>query len=580
MKKIVNLVLLFTFITTAIVSAKSAFFTIKVGTFLNPKMTDFETIRSIGYVYGTKAEGELYEIFMGKYADQASAEQAAVSLKNQGFFDAKVEERSLEEGKLVTVIQLTAQNYKSDINWEKYVPVGHLHTILNGDKVKIVAGPYTDTNAAKKQLNKVRKQGFSDAFIKNVNSVFLHKVSSFEMNGLKQALIPLAFDDNKPTRITPTDTPPQKVEPTPPTLSDPMVIAERKVDDGNIPTTHALNPQPLTDFTTPNLPAIRSNVKRRSVLNLQTTLKGEGVYNSSLDGLYGKGTAAAYDKARKTNRQLQKYRVLAPYMDFSGRGVNESQLQKAINMLTEDPYNASGILEKSKNPTAKAYRAYSSFVSKGASAEVNGLMNLAIREAYKKPAAAASAPFDHTATYAYQDLNQLLLHLTYVQAVSPEALAAPCWIFQQHPQAARAIFLSGNTNLPIQNCGGFEAWEEIQILQTIAADLNADKKFDATRLSQDVSLRTKLFLTPSGTPNARKEQLENWNEKMLRGLDTWSSRDPLNQQLVQAYKLAYFQSQVLLEDYYMDKGFNVDEAKGLSLEVLRTLVAYHTERFM
>ncbi|MCP3929691.1 MAG: hypothetical protein GY705_11390, partial [Bacteroidetes bacterium] len=46
-----------------------------------------------------------------------------------------------------------------------------------------------------------------------------------------------------------------------------------------------------------------------------------------------------------------------------------------------------------------------------------------------------------------------------------------------------------------------------------------------------------------------------------------------------AFKIAFFQSQVMLEDYFMNENFNPEEAKGLSLAVLRTYVDYHLERF-
>jgi hypothetical protein len=42
----------------------------------------------------------------------------------------------------------------------------------------------------------------------------------------------------------------------------------------------------------------------------------------------------------------------------------------------------------------------------------------------------------------------------------------------------------------------------------------------------------------------------------------------------------YFQSQVRLEDYFMDKGYKPKEAKALALAALHTLVAYHMQRFV
>ena len=172
MKKVFHLILLLFFITTAVLSAKSAFYTVKIGTFMNPQLGDFEAVRSLGYVYADKAEGELYQIYLGRFTDKVKAEEAAVQIKGKGYFDAHVEERQLEEGSMVTVVQIASTLVKETVKWDKYLPAGQLHTILTEDRLKVVVGPYEDVAAAKVHLVKLRKKGFADAFIKNVNSVF------------------------------------------------------------------------------------------------------------------------------------------------------------------------------------------------------------------------------------------------------------------------------------------------------------------------------------------------------------------------------------------------------------------------
>jgi hypothetical protein len=48
-------------------------------------------------------------------------------------------------------------------------------------------------------------------------------------------------------------------------------------------------------------------VKRKSAIKLQEALRDVGTYGGAVDGQYGKGTSAAYDKALKLNRRMKKY---------------------------------------------------------------------------------------------------------------------------------------------------------------------------------------------------------------------------------------------------------------------------------
>ena len=179
------------------------------------------------------------------------------------------------------------------------------------------------------------------------------------MKGLKQALIPLSFEDERPTRITPADTPPEKtrppVEQAPKEQADHAAFAwdntkqQAKVKAVvNEPIREELEPKPGMDFDSP--PCLPFVLMSRGVrfLNLQLTLKEEGTYLKGFDGLYGKGTAAAYDKAKMGNRQLQKYQLVAPYIDIAGTDQALSPLQTAINKIAEDTYNATHVLQASK----------------------------------------------------------------------------------------------------------------------------------------------------------------------------------------------------------------------------------------
>ena len=92
--------------------------------------------------------------------------------------------------------------------------------------------------------------------------------------------------------------------------------------------------------------------------------------------------------------------------------------------------------------------------------------------------------------------------------------------------------------------------------------------------------RAKLYLAPQPLNNSEQRALTNWNDRIWTNMDAWASRDPLHQKLITALKISYHQSQVRLEDYYMDRGFNTEEAEGLALATLESLVGYHLERFI
>lgn len=594
-RKILPFILFTLFTITAFATAQNAYFTIKVGNFKNPKIEDFQQVRTLGYVYAERLQDEIYEVYLGRFDDQAEAQTVVERIKKEGYLGAKVEAKAVEEGELVTVVQIATKSLGEAPDWEKYVQAGPLYSILATKQVKFVTGPYKTMADAKKQLAQARRIGFKDAFIKNVNTIFLHRVTPFEMSGVKQDLIPIAFDaqptkpvvtSGKPSQTTAQPSLPPAVDLPNTNSTAPAVVTKPPVTtntpahsyDGVIPERLVAK---AVNLANPVVPAIRTNVKRRSVLNLQTSLKTGNFYNSSLDGLYGKGTANAYVKAKESHRQLQKYSILAQYLDFSLVNENESQLQKAINNLSEDPFTAKAILAKSEVPTARAYLAYLNFVNNGPSTLVNNLMNRAIQDAFKGGKKAASQmPFDYTATYAYNDLNQLLLHLRYIQAADNVRTATPCWLFATHPAEMTVTFATATEgSYTIQNCGGFDAWQEIQTVQAIAADLNSDNQLNANLLTESSAERTRLYVAPKPYSTAEAAELERWNTSLWNNIDGWAERDPIHKQMVEALKIAYFQSQILLEDYFMDKGFNVDESKGLSLAVMQSVVDYHLERF-
>jgi hypothetical protein len=202
-------------------------------------------------------------------------------------------------------------------------------------------------------------------------------------------------------------------------------------------------------------------------------------------------------------------------------------------------------------------------------------MNTAIKEAFAN-VKMAIPQFDPSATYAYADLDQLLLHLRYIQQYSSNDHVAPCWLFSKHPGPALSAFTRGNTEgIKLQNCGGFWDWESIQILHAIATDIGAQD-----HASEHSAARIAIYyLDPVAPSPAEASALETWNTTLWRNIDAWASRDPMFQKMATAMKIAFFQSQVLLEDYFMNYGMKADQARATALAVLKELIGHDLERF-
>jgi len=565
-------VLLFCVFSLSFVAAQS-FYTVQIGTFLNPKLDDFESVRSLGYIYAQPTNSDIYRIYLGGYETRSKAETLVSSLKRQGYLDAAVVERDLTRGESIPVVQLATKNMEDEVDWERYLQFDRLFVLFENNQLKIVTGPFRNLDDAKFQLPTIRQAGFDDAFAKTANSLRMHEVTNFELGDAKRPLIPLTLNERGRTPTGEFVTRGGGNQP-----------AEYGATGGRIDVTDA--PSSSSGMSAaPALPEIRTNVKRHSALELQKVLKKLQTYSGSLDGYYGNGTMGAYEEAVKKNEEFLKYAVLARYMQQPESTGSDTRLQTAINNLYSNTNAALATLQGSNQAIAKAYLAYWNYVSQGRSQRVNNLMNAAIQQAFRDVTVRPNGmPFDPTATYAYNDLGQLILHLRYVQAAEANEPAVPCWLFERHPEeAVRAFEPQENfaaQSYRVQNCMGFDNWEIIKILKTIAADMNSNSTLNERRLAEAASYRSRLFLVPKPLSASDEEALKSWDARLWQNLEGWATRDPLHEDLVTALKLAYYQAQVLVEDHYMNEGFSENEAKGLALAVLQTLVEYHLERFV
>jgi sporulation related protein len=579
-----SLFTLLLFFASLTVGAQEALpqYTVRIGSFANPKPADFAALRGLGFVYAKERPSTHTNVFIGGYTSKTDAGGMVEILKSKGHGNSNVSDLNVKGGNATNMIQLATRTVGENIDWEKFMQVGRVYVLLEDKSIKILTGVFPDSKTAKEQLSRIREMGFAKAFPKTVNNALLHEVGEFETgDASKKPLIPLDFSDKTPAAKKEVKAPASYDDaPLPVPAKSGRDLTAKGVPAAKIRDNGAANEAPPPSVA---LPDIRPNVKRTSALELQKILKAEGTYKGSLDGYYGTGTKASYAIAAGSNRQLQKYRVLAKHFSNPANEAPQGSLQYYINTLWENPKTALDAFESSSAPIAKAYRAYFLFVNDGASASVNQLMNEAIIEAFAGNKA-AFAKFDPAATYAYFDLDQLLLHIRYLHEVSPGNPAVPCWMFRKHSGVALQAFgpQSGRdaSNLRVGNCGGFWEWEEVELLHAICRDICSAAESDEAKDHESQSALASLFLTPKAPGSQESKALEAWNTSLWKGIDVWSSRDPMLQEMNTALKLAYFQTWVLLEDFYMNEGFTAKDSKALSLQALKALVGHHLSRFI
>lgn len=581
----------------SLTAQQSTYYKVQIGTFIDAKRADFEPLRALGLVHARDLGSNLVEVYVGGFDTRPPAEQLAARARESGYSNAFVQEVQVNEEMPASVVQMATQQVDRPIDWAAFMKAGPIYGILNGNTVKIVTGPFTSTEAAKAALPAVRELGYKDAFVKNLSSTYLVPLTEFE-TGVRAVPAPLEFGVQAKGGEPAPQSYDQVVEGRLPVeetssytygLPDGVdeVLTPRSPAQPAVPTSYDYT---TTDAATPTakaqvvkLPAISGKIKRGSALDLQKILKANKAYNGSLDGYYGPGTKAGYEKFVAQNRSLQKYQLIAEQQPLPGSAGIDSELQGIINAIGEDASATAQLDKFAQQPLAKAYQAYQLFVNFGPGLEVNQLMNTAINKAFAGKRV-EGVSFDPTATYAYQDLAQVVQHLHYVHAAPSVKEAVPCWLARRHAgetaQAQATLSNAIGKSLKLQSCGQFEDWPEVRVLVAIAADLNGEARFDQSRLAQAAAERARLYASPSALDSDARKSVENWHNNLIKGIDGWSSRDPLNERLATALKVMYHQSQVRLEDYYMGKGLKAEEAKGLALATLHTLVAYHLQRFV
>lgn len=609
---------------------KNYTFTIHIGAFVKANPSDFEEIKPYGFMYAQRINN-LLQIYMGDYPTEGQAMKVLDKVKKHNYPDAFITRRDLSKGKNTSVVQLTTKNVGETIDWQHYATAGKLFVLLEGNTVKILTGPFSSVAEGNNYINSIKPLGFKGAFTKNVNDILLHPITEFEAgqvlnynntSALTSTTSPSV--ESVPEVISEKGAVPssslfvrppkqeKKVEKTTVPKADVLTAKEVAIPESYDAPGERLEPKPdLTpkskpvvkktpvkkavpkEKTTPvakkkpkskaivkpvvvkiPVPKTRAKVKRNSAYNLQMLMKQEGVYNNSLDGYYGKDTKKGWEAIQRSNAQLKKYIILAGLEEeFTARSADHI-LQHYVNTLNESPKKAIHAFKNSNEAVAKAYQAYAIFTQDGAGKKVNDLMNAAVAQAFSNKKLENKPPFDYKVTYDYKNINQLILHLRYIQSAATEQVAAPAWLFLEHPKATQAAFEPYaefiDDSYPIEDAITLFDWSEFKLLETILNDLNTNT--DAKEDKANQYLRSRLLLTPKNLSQDAHVAISQWNKNLWTKMDEWGAKDGLHGKLLTPLKLSYFQTLVRLEDYYMDKGFDSRTATALGLKVMKTFV--------
>lgn len=323
-------------------------------------------------------------------------------------------------------------------------------------------------------------------------------------------------------------------------------------------------------------------IYRASVKELQQALAQEGAYRSGIDGYYNAATEQAYDFFQERNRLMTRY-TAAAQVNKEETNTATSRLNNMLNHLDKDA-NPIASLASINHPLSKAYMAYNSFSSRGPGFETNNLMNGAIREVFSSRNVSNQISFDSKAAYAYTDLRQFMLHLYYLHAALGEEYPLPCWLNDKHPQEsaeAQGLFNASSTlPLPTQTCEEQDEAEQnsSKVLQLLAEDIGVDKPAEAL-LKQAADHRTQLLAGKVQVSATEQTQLDAWSTELLNKLNIWAAQDPLHAELVRTFRVVFYQTQMELENHFINQGMPVPKARYMALATEHTLVSPFLQRF-
>ncbi|MEO0733566.1 MAG: hypothetical protein AAFZ52_12075 [Bacteroidota bacterium] len=122
-------------------------------------------------------------------------------------------------------------------------------------------------------------------------------------------------------------------------------------------------------------------------------------------------------------------------------------------------------------------------------------------------------------------------------------------------------------------------WPSINVLLAVSDELAAGNA-NQTRAQQLVQQRNQLFSAAQKLSPVAATRAKSWASTVWANLDEWATEDPLHARILTAFRVAYHQTQVRLEDQYMDRGLRSDDARDLATAMLQNLVGADLDRFL
>ncbi len=114
-------------------------------------------------------------------------------------------------------------------------------------------------------------------------------------------------------------------------------------------------------------------------------------------------------------------------------------------------------------------------------------------------------------------------------------------------------------------------WEELNLLRQITSELCAEDPTEA-ELETAASQRATILLSPEKLSDEQRTEVLIWNQEFWEEIALWSEKAAILKKWSLPLKASYLQSQIRLEDYFMDKGRSPQEATGQAIYVLKTMI--------
>jgi len=528
-------------------------YTIQLGKYPQASLAAFQKIAHLGFLYAHTADSSGTEVCLAGFETRERAEESLANLRRLGYTKAELTRKDLKTGKLRVYLQLGSVDRKMAVDWQKFHSVSSLFGLPTADALKILTGPFTSLAEAKTEGNVLAGKGLPGTFPREINELAIFPIGAFESNRLvrnpqKDTVLPARNQSEVPATKP-------AVSFWPPATLNPKMGAE---------------------------PAISSSMKRNSVLSLQQVLKAEGFYSGAVTGYYQEATRAAFEAALKQSPEMR------PFVhddEPSAKSTSDpDRLADVLENLTAQG-NPTVALEKFADPLAKGYLGYLTYLQKGPNQETDRLMNEALRGDFSgAPKSPPNMPFfDFKAVYAYPSLHQTILHLFYLHSAPDNSIPTPCWLHNAHPgetQAALRRYQEVKVlQAQVRGCDYLQDWRDVRLLKQVVSYLGG-KQPEPVELMKAAEERALLLqnaqaLDEKASAAALSRQMEVWNK-----MEAWGRKDPINVRMLNALKLAYYQSLVRVEDFFLKKDLPGADARTLAIATLDTFTAPYLDRFM